>query len=303
MYLSGFRKELEKIVSGRIIPNAPLSKYTSLKVGGPAEILFIPSSIEDLVKGVMVASRLDVPVTVLGSGTNVLVADSGIPGMTVKPAEIREIKVEDNIISAGAGVHLPELSRTAKNHGLSGLEFAVGIPASLGGAVFGNAGAHGSCLGDVVRSVRATDKKGKVISFYSKELGFGYRSSIFKGTDWIILEAVIELEKKPIEEIQKRMDYFLEIRRKTQPEGCATAGSVFVNPPSGPAGYYIEKAGLKGLKEGGAQVSTKHANFFVNTGNATADDFRRLIKRVQDEVFSMFNIRLKTEIDFLGGEP
>lgn len=298
-----FQEELKKSVSGSLIFEAPLDKHTSWKVGGPAEVLFIPSSVEDLAKGIAIACKDNIPVTVLGNGTNVLVSDSGIRGLTVKLKALRNIEVTGQRITAGAGVELPELSRIARQHSLSGLEFGIGIPASLGGAVVSNAGAHGSCMQDIVTSVKTMDQQGKVHTFSRQEICFGYRSSWFQSQEMIVLEAVMELKSLPESEIQDKMQHFLEIRRKTQPTGCATAGSVFVNPPSAPAGYYIEAAGLKGVREGGAQVSMKHANFFVNADHATAGDILRLIRRVQKTVYSMFHVQLETEIKLLGGEP
>lgn len=298
-----FREELVKCVSGPVIFDMPLNTMTSWKVGGPAEVLFIPGSVEDLAKGVAIAYKNNVDVTVLGNGSNVLISDRGIPGLTVKLKQLRNVEVSGCRITAGAGINLPELSRIAQQHGLSGLEFGVGIPASLGGAVTGNAGAHGNSMADVVSFVSAMDKRGSLRTFSGGELCFGYRSSIFKGGDFIVVEAALELKPLPVQEIRAKMEHYLEVRKRTQPTGCATAGSVFVNPPSGSAGYLIEAAGLKGYREGGAQVSTKHANFFENVDNATAEDILRLIRKVQEKVFGVFKVQLETEIKMLGGGP
>ena len=297
------REKLTSGVAGQLFFHEPLSRHTSWKVGGPAEILFYPESIEALKLAVLMAREEKVPVTLLGNGTNVLVSDKGLEGLTVKLRNLRQLEVQGNCIIAEPGVSLPELSRVAQQHNLSGLEFAVGIPASVGGAVAGNAGAHGSSMKDIVVSVLAMDYEGLSHLFGVEELGFGYRSSLFKDRQFIVLEARMALATLPGEEIKKKMEHYLDLRRQSQPVGLATAGSVFVNPASAPAGYLIERAGLKGAREGGAQVSTKHANFIVNIDRATADDIMRLIRRIQESVFSKFKVRLETEIKFLGELP
>ena len=297
------REKLKACVTGKLFFDEPLSRHTSWKVGGPAEILFMPVSVEDLRVAVLMAREENVPITLLGNGTNVLVSDEGVQGLTIKMREVRHWKVSGEMIAAGAGVNLPELSRIAQRYNLSGLEFAAGIPASVGGAVVSNAGAHGSSMEDIVHSVRVMDYQGEVFDLAGSDLGFGYRSSIFKNEKGlIVLESMMKLNTMPGEDIQKKMKIFLDMRRQTQPVEFATAGSVFVNPGPATAGFLIEKAGLKGAREGGAQVSTKHANFIINADNATAADIVRLIRRIQETVYSMFSIRLETEIRFLGDE-
>lgn len=297
------REKLKASVAGQIMFDEPLSKHTSWKVGGPAEILFLPETIDDLRTAVLLAEKNDVPVSVLGNGTNVLVSDRGVPGLTVILKQIRCHKVSDGSITAEAGILLPELSRIAQQHNLTGLEFAVGIPASVGGAVASNAGAHGRSMQDIVHSVSAMGYDGSILTFSGRELGFNYRSSIFKESGFIVLQAHFNLETISGTAIQEKMRHYLDMRRKTQPVGYPTAGSVFVNPAAAPAGYLIEMAGCKGLREGGAEVSTKHANFIVNIGNATAGDILCLIRQVQQRVNDMFNIRLETEIRFFGEVP
>lgn len=297
---SDFKEKLKVCVAGKLLFDEPLSRHTSWRVGGPGEILFVPDSTEDLRTALVLAKAWRVPVTVLGNGSNVLVSDRGISGLTVKLSELDRAEVLGNQIIAGAGAVLPKLSRLACENGLSGLEFAAGIPATLGGAIAGNAGAHGSCMADIIVSVTAMDYEGQTKIFAGEELAFGYRTSLFKEGGLIVTEARMLLTPKPGEEIRRQMDHFLAVRRETQPVGSPTAGSVFVNPVEAPAGHLIEKAGLKGEREGGAQVSEKHANFIVNVDRATADDIMRLIKRIQETVFKESGIRLKTEIEFLG---
>ncbi|MGI6555555.1 MAG: UDP-N-acetylmuramate dehydrogenase [Bacillota bacterium] len=296
------REEIKANLAGQVLFDEPLSRHTSWKVGGPAEILVTPVSIDDLRTAVLIAWKNNVPVTILGNGTNVLVADRGVEGLTIKMRGLRNWDVSGERITAEAGVNLPELSRIAQGHNLSGLEFAAGIPASVGGAVVSNAGAHGSSMQDIVRSVLVMDYQGALHTFAGSELGFGYRSSMFRDGRFIVLQSVMDLEPMPGEQVKEKMQHYLGVRSRTQPVESATAGSVFVNPASVPAGLLIEKAGLKGAREGGAQVSHKHANFIVNADNATASDIVRLIRRIQEQVYSMFGIKLETEIRFLGGE-
>jgi len=303
MGLDGLREKLKSGTSGRLMFDEPLNRHTSWKVGGPADILFLPVSVEDLGRAVSYAYSEGLPVTVLGNGTNVLVSDKGVRGLVVKLDNIKHLVVEGTAITAGAGIGLPELSATALQHNLSGLEFAVGIPGSLGGAIAGNAGAHGSCMADIVEFVLVMDCQGVTRGISGSEFGFGYRSSCIKDSGLIVLEARLRLLHGLGYEIKSRMEHYSLMRRQTQPVGCATAGSVFVNPCEAPAGYLIERAGLKGEREGGAQVSEKHANFIVNVDRATADDIMRLIKRIQEKVFTEFGIVLKTEIRLVGEVP
>lgn len=298
-----FREKLKTSVAGQILFDEPLSRHTSWKVGGPAEILFMPVSTEDLSLAVSMAWEEKLPVTVLGNGTNILVSDKGVPGLIVKLQNFRHLELKDSSIIAGAGINLPEISMLALERNLSGLEFAVGIPASVGGAVVSNAGAHGSSMEDIVEWVLIMDYRGEIELLEGADLDFRYRSSSLNERRFIVLEAGMVLKPMSGEEIKIKMNHYLEVRRKTQPLGCATAGSVFVNPTFAPAGLLIEKAGLKGMKEGGARISEKHANFIENADHATAEDIIRLIRRIQEKVYTMFNVRLETEIRFLGEVP
>ena len=302
MNLEEFVRDIENIGRSRVFIKEPLLRHNSWKIGGPADVLFIPQTFSALRKAVRLAEEYEVPITILGNGTNVLIQDSGIEGLVIKLSELRRTVVKENRITASAGVSLPYLASLAQKHGLTGLEFAVGIPGTVGGAVFGNAGAHGRSIQDVVSEAAVMDFSGRVTKLGSGDLVFGYRTSAFT-KDSIILWASFSLQKGSRKAIRETMDCYLKCRRETQPVGEATAGCVFKNPPEGSAGYFIEKAGLKGLREGNARVSMKHANFIVNEGGATASDVLRLIEKIKEEVLKEFGVELKGEIKVLGRGP
>jgi len=302
--LKEFTNRLNRVVSGQVLPNEPLKIHSSWKIGGAADVLFIPDSVSDLRTALKLAADYQIPVTVIGNGTNVLILDGGIEGLVVKLTGLKYFAVRGERIVAAAGVSLPYLTRVALNNGLTGLEFAVGIPGSVGGAIVNNAGAHGSSMQKVVDSVTAMDMFGRISLFDKNALHFGYRTSLFKGEKYIVLRASICLRKSEAKKtIEETMERYLNYRKTTQPVGLATAGCVFTNPPEGSAGYFIEKAGFKGYREGDAQVSTKHANFIVNRGNAKAADILRLIEKIKKEVFEKFGVHLVCEIQVLGRGP
>ncbi|NLO88967.1 MAG: UDP-N-acetylmuramate dehydrogenase [Clostridia bacterium] len=300
--MEGFIRSINNIGRGDVFIKEPLLRHTSWKIGGPADVLFVPQTFSALRKAIKLAEKYGVPITVLGNGTNVLVRDGGIEGLVIKLSDLRKTVVKGNGIRASAGVPLPYLASLAQKHGLTGLEFAVGIPGTVGGAVFGNAGAHGRSIKDVVSEVAVMDFSGRVTKLGAGNLVFGYRTSAFP-KDSIILWASFSLQKGSKEAIRETMDLYLKCRRETQPVGEATAGCVFKNPPGGSAGYFIEKAGLKGQRVGNARVSTKHANFIVNEGGATASDVLRLIEKIKEEVLKEFGVELKGEIKVLGRGP
>lgn len=299
-----FAQCLRKNVSGTVLLNERLGPYTSWKIGGPADIFFLPDNAQEVKTSVVEAAREGIPVTILGNGTNVLIRDGGISGLVIKLTRLRTVKRDGDLLRAEAGVGLPFLVSQASKECLSGLEFAVGIPASMGGAVVNNAGAHGINIQDVLVEVQTLDYEGHLLSHGTGDLHFGYRSSSLKlSNKKIVLAAVLQLRGEEPRRIKETMDYFIEYRRRTQPVGAATAGSVFINPPQGSAGYFIEQTGLKGTRVGGAQVSTKHANFIENTGGATASDVLSLIDLIREAVDKKFGIRLLTEIQVLGRGP
>ena len=299
-----FAQRLRGSVSGTVLLNERLSPYTSWKIGGPADIFFLPENSQEVKTSVVEAAREGIPVTILGNGTNVLIRDGGIDGLVIKLSQLRTVRRNGDSIFAEAGTGLPFLVSRALKECLSGLEFAVGIPASLGGAVVNNAGAHGLNIQNVLVEVQTLDAKGYLLTYGTDDLNFGYRSSSLKFSgERIVLAAELRLRQEASHRIKERMENFVEYRRSTQPVRAATAGSVFINPPQVSAGYLIEQAGLKGTKIGSAQVSVKHANFIVNTGGATASDVLALINLVQEGVHKKFGIKLLTEIQVLGRGP
>ena len=281
--------------------SAPMSQYTTFKIGGPADCLLFPSTVQDVADILSFVKKHNLPLTILGNGSNVLVLDGGIRGIVVKFAkEFSNIRHQGGKLIAGAGALLKDVSLYASEHGLAGFEFAVGIPGSVGGAVFMNAGAYESDMSCVVCCVTAVSANGQVRKFSKEEIAFGYRRSVFQENQHVICEVELELrcgEKKMIE--QKMTD--LTIRRETkQPIEMPSAGSTFKRPPGKFAGTLIDQAGLKGFMVGGAQVSVKHAGFVVNAGGATAQDVLDLISEVQRRVQEQFGILLQPEVRILG---
>jgi UDP-N-acetylmuramate dehydrogenase len=294
--------ELKRQIQGQVIPQAPMKDHTTWRVGGPADLLVIPCTEADILTILQFARDLSLPITVIGNGSNILVGDRGIRGITLKMAGgLRSHQIAGEVIHAEAGILLPKLSRLALEAGLSGLEFALGIPASLGGALVMNAGAFGQQLGDLVEEVVALDYQGNYQVFHGAMLSFAYRTSEFqKGKQLIVLKATLRLKPRNKQEIQKQMEKNLAVRKKTQPLNFSTAGSVFRNPPGDYAGRLIEKAGLKGFAIGDAQVSEKHANFIINRGNASASQILDLIRLIQEKVQQEFGVELVPEVHLVG---
>lgn len=280
------------------IEDADMSKYTSFGTGGRASLLTEPDSIEAL-EELLLACREDetVPV-VLGNGTNVLVRDEGIDGVVIRLGEAFS-KAEycgNNILRARAGATLKSLCCLALEYGQSGLEFACGIPGTVGGAVYMNAGAFGGEMKDVVMVANHMDLKGNRGSFQGEELDFSYRHSAYEGSELIITSVILQLKSDKPEAIKYRMDSVFERRRAKQPLEFKSAGSTFKRPKGAFAGALIEECGLKGSSVGGAKVSEKHAGFIVNVGGATSSDILRLIDEVKERVFKEKGIELEPEI-------
>ncbi len=296
-------QELGQKIKGQVLPRELMKEHTTWRVGGPADLLLIPQTEADVIQGLDYAGKYGLPVTVIGNGSNILVRDGGIRGLTLKIAGgLAAYKVKGNKIEAGAGILLPHLARLAFRLELSGLEFALGIPASLGGALAMNAGAFGQQLGDLVREVQAVDFHGARKVWDHARLSFGYRRSSLQGENLIILKAVLLLNPAQAASIAERMEHNLASRRKSQPLDMPTAGSVFRNPPGHYAGRLIEMAGLKGSSVGDAQVSWKHANFIVNRGHATASQIIALMEIIQERVKNKFGVSLKPEVRLVGEE-
>lgn len=279
--------------------NEPMKAHTTFKIGGPAE-LFIECSDVNRVGELLSAVKADgVPLTVIGKGSNLLVSDSGISGVVLCICD-GNVSADGNTVTANAGAKLSKACLSAYNAGLSGLEFAWGIPGTVGGAVYMNAGAYGGEIKQVISSCTSVTRDGVITKRSAEDLELGYRTSIFKTNDEIILSAKFLLNPFEKEAIKTKMDDFSERRRSKQPLEYPSAGSTFKRPEGYFAGALIEQCGLKGYSIGGAKVSTKHAGFVINKGNATGDDVRRLISHIQDTVFKNTGVTLETEVIYLG---
>jgi UDP-N-acetylmuramate dehydrogenase len=284
--------------------NESLKKHTSFRIGGPADYLCVPKSIEELREALLFAKERRLPVSVFGAGTNVLVLDRGFRGLVIKlSGGLNWIKVEGRKVQAGAGVPLQKLIKSLAQKGLGGLEFLAGIPGSLGGAIAMNAGAWGKDIGKYVDEVKVLDHKGHQRILNKKKLGLGYRKSRIQGNPWIVTEATLKLRRKRKRAVVKKIKEYLLKRKATQPLGIPNCGSIFRNPKGDFAGRLIEEAGCKGMRMGDAQVSAKHANFILNLGEAKAKDVVKLITTVQKRVKDRFKILLEPEIKIMVKSP
>ena len=284
-----------------ILLNEPMKDHTTFRIGGPADCLILPASMEDVAFVFQCLKRYDIPFVILGNGSNVLVLDKGIRGAVIKfNSPISAIRKKKNTLTAGAGALLRDVSGFAAENSLSGMEFTCGIPGSIGGAVFMNAGAYDGEMKNIVSAVRAISPKGEIVQFTANELDFGYRHSIFQENGCAICEVDLTLTPGNAEEIKEKIAGFTERRESKQPLEMPSAGSTFKRPEGHYAGTLIEQTGLKGFTVGGAQVSDKHAGFVVNAGDATAKDVLELIRQVQDRVFEKHHVKLFPEVRILG---
>ncbi len=283
--------------------NEALSGYTTFKVGGPADVLVEPGSVEEL-RAVMDIIRSEgAPYVVLGNGSNVLVKDTGFRGVVVIIGEgmsFIEVDADECSVKAGAGAMLGEIARAAARESLTGLEFASGIPGSIGGGVFMNAGAYGGELSQVITGVEALMPDGSIRYFGAEELDFSYRHSVFYENGGIIVSAEMKLEHGDVNEINEKMKELNRKRVEKQPLNFPSAGSTFKRPTGYFAGKLIQDSGCQGLSVGGALVSQKHAGFIVNKGGASAQDILDLIKLVQMRVMDEFGVELETEVRIIG---
>ncbi|HAX90668.1 MAG TPA: UDP-N-acetylenolpyruvoylglucosamine reductase [Rhodospirillaceae bacterium] len=286
-------------VRGKMAANAPLKDQTWFRVGGPAEVLFRPEDFDDLAAFLNGCPK-DVPLTVIGAASNLLIRDGGVAGVVIKlgPA-FASITAEGDKIKAGAAAMDVNIARAAQKEGIAGLEFFSGIPGTLGGALRMNAGAHGSEVKDVVQSISALDRHGNKHTMTPKEMGFAYRHSDAPA-DWIFTGAILQGRTEDIDIITERMSFLGQTRGESQPVRERTGGSTFANPKKHKAWELIDKAGCRGLKMGGAMVSDKHCNFLINTGSATAADIEALGEEVRRRVLEEFDIELRWEIRRIG---
>ena len=294
---------LKQKMPGHVFCNEPMKKHTSFKIGGPADILVQPQDADALAQALAAARDYEVPVTILGNGSNVLVRDKGIRGLVIKIGNaLKTFRQDGERLYFGAGYSLALASRKAWECGLSGMEFAVGIPGSIGGAVYMNAGAYNGEMKCVVENVRVMDMAGKAMELTAEDLQFGYRKTSLQQSGYIITEVCLKMQPGDKDAIKAMMDDFSNRRISKQPLELPSAGSMFKRPPGHFAGTLIEQAGLKGYTVGGAQVSEKHAGFVVNRGSATAADVLQLIADVRRIVMEKAGVELHPEVLVIGEE-
>lgn len=280
-----------------------MAKHTSFRIGGPADLLAQPADEAELAALLQVASEHAVPVTLIGNGSNLLVRDKGIRGLVIKLGNLFSgVEVCGNTLTFGCGVSLAMASKKAASLSLSGLEFAVGIPGTIGGAVYMNAGAYDGEMAKVVIKVRVMDEQGKTSELAASELDFAYRHTALQNSGRIVTSVTVSLVPGDADAIAAKMADFSQRRISKQPLELPSAGSMFKRPPGYFAGTLIDQTGLKGYTVGGAQVSTKHAGFVVNIGGATASDVLQLISDVQSKVFAAHGVHLEPEVLVLGEE-
>ena len=284
-----------------IFVNEPMKRHTTFRVGGPADLLITPQGILQLESIIKLLKQMKVPYLVIGNGSNLLVGDRGIRGAVIQVTEgISHCNVDGEILSAEAGIKLSKLAGTALNNGLAGLEFAAGIPGTLGGAIYMNAGAYGGEMKDVISEVTYLNEDQIVDTLSGDHCCFGYRHSYFSDGNRIILGCKLRLKNGDVQLIKAKMDELNGKRTEKQPLNKPSAGSTFKRPEGYFAGKLIQNAGLKGYRIGGASVSEKHSGFVINDGDATAEDVRNLIEHIQNTVEDQFGVRLETEVKFVG---
>lgn len=294
-----YSKLVEIINKNRIFPNEMMKNHTSFKIGGPADFFIIIENIEELKAVFKLAKEFEIPVTCIGNGSNLLVKDNGIRGLTIK-LNFKNLTINEDEIEAGAGVPIPVLARKAYENGLSGLEFASGIPGTLGGAIKINAGAYEGEFKDIVTFTTYLDKNLQVHTVSNEDQKFSYRDSRFNNTDDIIISAKMKLKKENKDIIKAKMDELSAKRKAKQPINFPNAGSVFKRKNEYIAAEVIDKCGLKGYNIGDAYISDLHAGFIVNKGNATAQDVIQLIEYIKNTVHEKYNINLELEIKVIG---
>ena len=298
-------RKLQKLLAERhpsleLRADEPMSRHTTFRIGGPAALMALPGTMEEVQTVFKTAAELDVEPFFLGNGSNLLVADKGYPGFIVKlTGDFDEIREVSRGVEAGSAVLLSRLSNALVGRGLTGLEFASGIPGSVGGAVTMNAGAYGGEMAQVLEEVAFLDEAGEVCTLPASECDFGYWHSIFSNRKCLILEARFHLEPGDPATIKARMDELTARRREKQPLEFPSAGSMFKRPPGHFAAALIDQCGLKGLTVGGAQVSEKHAGFVVNRGGATCADVLELARRVRERVLAQTGVELEMEVKTL----
>jgi UDP-N-acetylmuramate dehydrogenase len=304
MKFSQVKEDLEKLDVGEMIEDEPMYKHTTYKVGGPARIYLKVKNVDSLIKTIKYCGKHRVKYLVIGRGSNLLFSDREYEGLIISLNEcFNEIKVNGSTMIAQAGVPMISLSYQAAKIGLSGFEFMGGIPGSIGGGIYMNAGAYKYDLASVVKTVTLLNEKHEVVTFNNEQMDFSYRHSICQDNrKLIVLEVTFELTAKSPDEIKAVLDKRKERRMSSQPWNMPSAGSVFRNPQDKPAWQYIDECGLRGYEIGGAQVSPKHSNFIVNNGYASAKDIYDLIMLVQEKVNEKFGVKLRREVGLINWE-
>ena len=299
MELTDFQKKLVTLLPEiDLVMEEPMSKHTSFRIGGPVEVMAFPKNADELRKLLKTSALLNITPAILGAGTNILAPDEGIRGLVICLKDCMDgmEQLDDTHIRVAAGVTMTRAALFAAGLGLSGLEFAHGIPGTVGGGVFMNAGAYGGEICQVCRSVEVMDMDGNISTMGCSCMEFSYRHSILEENTGIVLSAIFELEPKSQEEIRGKMADLMNRRKTSQPLDMPSAGSAFKRPVGGYAAALIDQAGLKDFRVGGAGVSAKHAGFVVNHGGATAADVKDVLRMVAEKVYADFGIRLEPEV-------
>lgn len=303
---SGQTEERLRQIAGteNVIVNEPMRAHTTFRIGGPADYFVTPENAECLGKLIRFLETEKLPYFILGNGSNLLVSDDGYRGAVIcTVAGFQELRVGESTVTAGAGQLLSKIASAADSGNLTGMEFASGIPGTLGGALIMNAGAYGGEMKDIVREVTVMTSEGEIRRFSGDEMKFGYRTSAAKENGWIVLGATMELESGEREKIEARMNELREARTSKQPLNFPSAGSTFKRPEGHFAGKLIMDSGLAGFSVGDAQVSEKHCGFVINRGHATAEDVYILIRRIREIVYARSGVLLEPEVKFLGEFP
>ena len=299
MELNQFQRQIKDYLPNIALRfNEPLSKHTSFRIGGPAEVMAFPQNADELAEILKLSKKLDVRTSILGAGTNVLAPDEGVPGLVIclKDSLNGMQELGDGRILVMAGVTMSRAAVFAANHGLTGMEFAHGIPGTIGGGVYMNAGAYGGEISQICESVTVINREGEQKTLSRDEMCFRYRHSVLEESGAIVVSAVFCLNQDTSEAVKARMKELLTKRSASQPLDLPSAGSAFKRPVGGYAAALIDQAGLKGFQVGGAGISTKHAGFAVNLGGATANDVKQLLEQVSARVFEATGIKLEPEI-------
>lgn len=294
-------QRIQSLDVGEVLVNEPLSKHTTWQIGGPCDLLITPHTTLQLQRLIAYAYQQDLPVQVLGRGSNLLVSDQGLRGLVIKlQGGLTQISCQQNILIGEAGVLIKDFAAFAATAGLSGLEFAEGIPGTLGGGVVMNAGAYGHHLAEVIRFITYCDQKGQLSTLTPQSNDFAYRQSLFQKDKGLIIVAITcQLQPANTDDIQAQMAIYHQKRQSKQPLDLPSAGSTFKNPPGQSVAKLIESVGAKGWRVGDAQVSPMHSNFLINLGNATSADVLTLMDRIQQAVLLEHGIQLEPEIIFL----